>query len=152
MMAETFLAAMALICLAYLQSGIFAAFDLSIPAAPTCCIETQGVARIVGFFGAGVYEEVLFRLALIPLIAAFLRAAGESQRGSVWGAAMAASLIFSAAHYQAFTHLGDPFCLDTFCFRFAAGMVFSALFIYRGFGITAAAHTLYDVSIAFLAA
>jgi membrane protease YdiL (CAAX protease family) len=115
-------------------------------------METTGAARIVGYFGAGVYEEVLFRLALIPLLAGLLRALGDSPRGSLWGAAVAASLIFSAAHYRAFTQVGDAFSWDTFLFRFAAGMIFSAIFIYRGFGISAGAHTLYDVAIAFFAA
>jgi membrane protease YdiL (CAAX protease family) len=152
MVTETALIAVALLGLAVLQTSIFQVLELAVPSPPTCCIESSGPARIVGYFGAGFYEEVLFRLALIPLIATFLKSLGESPRGSLWGAAVAASLVFSAAHYQAFTHVGDLFSWDTFMFRFFAGMIFSALFVYRGFGITAGAHTLYDVLIAVLAA
>jgi membrane protease YdiL (CAAX protease family) len=152
MVSETSLIALGLVALAVIQTSICQALQLAVPAPPSCSIDTTGAARIVGYFGAGVYEEVLFRLALIPLIAGFLRALGDSPSGSWWAAAVAASLIFSAAHYQAFTQVGDVFAWETFLFRFAAGMIFSVIFIYRGFGISAGAHTFYDVAIAFFAA
>jgi hypothetical protein len=40
---------------------------------------------------------------------------------------------------------GDPFRLDSFTFRFIAGVFFSAMYLARGFGITAWTHALYDV-------
>lgn len=150
MISETFVLATGLICFAYFQSYIFWSLDLSIPSPPTCSMDVGSAARIIGYCGAGFYEEVLFRLMLIPLLACILKQLGESERGCIWGAAVGASLIFSAAHYEIFSHVGDRFLWSTFSFRFVAGMVFSFLFLKRGFGITAGAHTLYDIYIAVL--
>ena len=40
---------------------------------------------------------------------------------------------------------GDQLQLGSFVFRAIAGVAFSALYIVRGFGITAWTHALYDV-------
>jgi membrane protease YdiL (CAAX protease family) len=52
-------------------------------------------------------------------------------------------VLFSAAHYVG--PCGDPFRWLTFLFRFLAGVFFAVLFRYRGFGIAAGTHALYDV-------
>jgi hypothetical protein len=54
-----------------------------------------------------------------------------------------AALIFSAFHYIG--AYGDDWQLASFTFRFVAGLLFSALYVVRGFGITAWTHALYDV-------
>jgi hypothetical protein len=41
---------------------------------------------------------------------------------------------------------GDAWNLRTFVFRFLAGVFFAVLFHYRGFGIAAGSHTLYDLA------
>jgi membrane protease YdiL (CAAX protease family) len=53
------------------------------------------------------------------------------------------SLLFAAAHYVG--PYGDPFNGFTFLFRSLAGVFFSILFVYRGFGITAGTHAAYDI-------
>jgi len=58
---------------------------------------------------------------------------------------VASSLLFSAAHYDFLTPLGEPFSIFSFVFRFIAGVVFALLFVKRGFGIAAGAHALYDL-------
>lgn len=106
----------------------------------------HGFARFVSFLGAGVYEETLFRLMLLPLCVAGLRTAKLSPKASVIVAAIVTSVLFSAAH-----HVGaageplDPFPLFRITFRVAAGMLFSAVFLLRGFGIAVGAHAIYDV-------
>ena len=55
------------------------------------------------------------------------------------------AVVFSAMHYVG--AYGDPFTVPSFTFRFLAGLFFSALFVLRGFGITAWAHALYDVMV-----
>ena len=64
------------------------------------------------------------------------------------------SLLFATAHYRIdmmigsyhlVTSLGDPFEWASFLFRFLAGAFFSLLFLYRGFGIAAGTHALYDI-------
>ena len=56
---------------------------------------------------------------------------------------MAGALIFSLFHYIG--PFGDTFTLSSFTFRAIAGLVFSAMYLVRGLGITAWCHALYDV-------
>jgi Type II CAAX prenyl endopeptidase Rce1-like len=56
--------------------------------------------------------------------------------------------IFSAFHYIG--PYGDQLQVYSFVFRMVAGLFFSALYLVRGFGITAWTHALYDVSLLFL--
>lgn len=100
-------------------------------------------ARIVGSCGAGLYEEVLFRLMLLPAGLWLARKAGCGPlAASAWGVLLT-SLLFSAAHYVG--PLGDSFDVYSFTFRLLAGMFFAILFLSRGFGIAAGTHALYDV-------
>jgi len=101
------------------------------------------VGQIVAFLGAGVYEEVLFRLLLIPLAIWLIRIAGGSPRGQVAGAIVSTSMLFAMAHYIG--AYGDPLEWATFAFRLMAGLFFAGLFVWRGFGIAAGAHALYDI-------
>jgi membrane protease YdiL (CAAX protease family) len=61
---------------------------------------------------------------------------------------VSSSLLFSLYHY-----LGhEQFDLRTFAFRTAAGAYFGAVFVFRGFGITAGTHAAYDIYIVALRA
>ncbi len=114
----------------------------------------QTMANVIGYFGAGVYEELLFRLMLLPAIAGLLHVAGVQGKKGFLSAALISSLLFAAAHYkidvgiagvQLIRTTGDAFAWFSFLFRFVAGMFFALLFIYRGFGIAAGTHALYDI-------
>lgn len=124
-------------------------------SAIVCATEAENgesllLGKLVGYLGAGIYEELLFRLMLLPAAAAIARGCGASDKTSVVIAVIATSLIFSGAHYQEFTFNSgaDKFALDTFFFRATAGVFFSMLFLYRGFGIAVGAHAFYDVIVA----
>jgi membrane protease YdiL (CAAX protease family) len=97
----------------------------------------------VGFLGAGIYEELLFRLILLSLVAVALRRMGTTHRISMILAVIANSLLFAAAHHVGAG--GESFDTYRFLFRFVAGVFFSILFVYRGFGITAGSHAAYDI-------
>jgi membrane protease YdiL (CAAX protease family) len=99
--------------------------------------------RFISFMGAGIYEELLFRLMLLPLIAWLLRCCGCKPGWSLAGAAVLTSLIFAGAHHVG--PLGEPFQWYAFLFRSVAGLFFATLFIYRGFGIAAGTHAAYDI-------
>jgi len=105
-------------------------------------------SRLTGAFGAGIYEELLFRLMMLPLIAGCFRLAKQSWAVSFGAATAITSLLFAAAHYRVFTGFGDDLQFYSFTFRFLAGAFFSALFIYRGFGIAVGSHALYDTIVA----
>lgn len=103
------------------------------------------MARVVAFCGAGLYEEMLFRLILLSGMIGLVRAVGGTPKATTIAAVIVTSLVFSAAHYQPFTPAGEQFQWFTFIFRFLAGVYFSVLFLRRGFGIAAGAHALYDI-------
>lgn len=107
-------------------------------------------AQLVGFLGAGIYEELLFRLMMIPLLAWTFRQVGFKQKTSIISAIIISSLVFSAAHYRFLTPGGEYFDWYSFLFRFFAGLFFAAIFSYRGFGIAAGSHAAYDVILAFI--
>ena len=94
--------------------------------------------------GAGLYEELLFRVILVSaLLWSAKRIFGWGPVASGLFATMVGAFIFSAFHYVG--PFGDQLQLGSFVFRAIAGVAFSALYIVRGFGITAWTHALYDV-------
>ena len=126
-----------------------AAIDGDVRLAAQAADERSGpLRRVVAYCGAGIYEEWLFRLLMLPAAAAGCWAIGASRRTGWITAVIVTSLLFAAAHYRLFVNTGDVFDWITFLFRFTAGVFFSTLFIFRGFGITAGTHALYDVFVA----
>ena len=101
-------------------------------------------AQLMLSLGAGLYEELLFRVLLVSLLAlAGRRLLGWSPQGAGAAAVLVSAVAFSAFHYVG--PYGDPFTVQSFTFRALAGLAFSALYLVRGFGITAWTHALYDV-------
>lgn len=100
--------------------------------------------RLMLALGAGLYEELLFRVLFVGGMAAGLRwLLGGRRVAAGIAAALIGALVFSAFHYVG--EYGDTFELASFTYRAIAGLVFSALYLTRGFGITAWTHALYDV-------
>jgi hypothetical protein len=94
--------------------------------------------------GAGLYEELLFRVILVSGLAALgTRVFGWKTVPAGIFAAVVGAVIFSGFHYVG--PYGDPFQVGSFTFRAIAGLLFSGLYLTRGFGITAWSHALYDV-------
>jgi membrane protease YdiL (CAAX protease family) len=152
MFAECLVLALALVVIARLQGAFLSMFlpaQTEWPISAALFSRALGAAgKTVGFFGAGIYEEVLFRLTLLPLAAAGLRLCGCSPRQALVGAVIATSLLFSAAHYIG-PH-GQILDASTFMFRFVAGAFFAVLFVFRGFGIAAGTHAFYDILVGLL--
>jgi len=136
MAAESVFWAMLLVALARLQERLW---PLAMPPAGW----EHFAARLVGFCGAGLYEEVLFRLLMLPAVVWTLRRLGNSQAAALAGAVLLTSTIFSLAHYVG--PLGDTFDPYSFTFRMIAGVFFAVLFLVRGFGIAAGTHAIYDM-------
>lgn len=102
--------------------------------------------KVMLSLGAGLYEELLFRVILVSGIALIARRilGWRPATASILGAVLSA-LVFSAFHYIG--PYGDQFRLDSFVFRFIGGLAFSVLYVLRGFGITAWTHALYDLMV-----
>ncbi|HTV48676.1 MAG TPA: CPBP family intramembrane glutamic endopeptidase [Phycisphaerae bacterium] len=106
--------------------------------------ELSWQTRAVLSIGAGVYEELLFRLMLITFLNILLV---DIFRLSL-GKAIPLILIISAVLFSLYHYLGDEqFTWPTFIFRTVAGLYFAGLFIFRGFGIDVAAHSIYDLMV-----
>jgi len=108
------------------------------------------MTSIVTGVGAGIYEELVFRLILIcALMVLFQDVIGLSHQNAVVLAIMISAALFSAHHHIVWIdgHLGRcaPFNWTEFGFRTIAGVYFAVLFAIRGFGITAGTHAFYDI-------
>lgn len=94
--------------------------------------------------GAGVYEELLFRVLLMGGLAwAGTQLVKMKPGASLFIAMLISSLAFSAFHYVG--SLADHFSIASFAFRFFAGMLLALIYRTRGFGIAAYTHAIYDV-------
>lgn len=100
--------------------------------------------KMMLFLGAGVYEELVFRVLLIGGFSiVFRKLMGLDESGASMLSVVSAAFLFSLFHHVG--PFGEPFKTATFLFRFYAGLVLSALYVTRGLGITAWSHALYDI-------
>jgi len=113
-------------------------------------LETLSVpARLMLSLGAGLYEELLFRVILVGCLAWLGRRVLGWQPGVAGAVAvLVGATVFSLFHYVG--PFGDRFGTYSFLFRALMGVFFSALYVARGFGITAWTHALYDVFVVLL--
>ncbi|WP_238602437.1 type II CAAX prenyl endopeptidase Rce1 family protein [Fimbriiglobus ruber] len=104
--------------------------------------QSPAAAQLVTYVGAGIYEEVLFRLALFGGVCFFLRLMLPTVV-AVPLATVAAALAFAAAHHVGPN--GEEVVTIKFLFRATAGLYFTILYVARGFGIAVGAHAAYDI-------
>ncbi|GMU21327.1 MAG: CAAX amino protease [Phycisphaerae bacterium] len=105
------------------------------------------IDTVIRSFGAGIYEELVFRLicitALVLLLIDILRLPRTPTAIFI--------ILFSAGLFAAHHHppLGaDEFRITSFAFRTLAGLYLAGLFVYRGFGIAAGSHAFYNIIVA----
>lgn len=104
-------------------------------------------ADLVASLGAGLFEELVFRLAMVSIVSLLLTRPCEVAR-LPRAAPAAIAVIVSAFAFSLFHHVGvgaPPIERDVFVFRVAAGLVLGFLFVVRGFGVAVYTHALYDV-------
>jgi hypothetical protein len=107
-----------------------------------------GLNAWIGYLGAGIYEEALFRLMMVPVFFATLRLLQMPQvLASSW-AVTASALLFALAHHAGTP--GEPFTWYVFIFRWMAGVFFAWVFVLRGFGIAVGTHTAYDILVSWI--
>lgn len=138
-----------------LESGIYAltmgSLILScmgfLGISPSLSVESADLGgpltRIALSIGAGVHEELVFRLLLLNgAILLFHRIAGWARWSSLVAAFLLTAVLFSAAH-----HLvgGEPFAFGVFVYRLLSGLFFAGLYLWRGFAVAVYTHALYDI-------
>lgn len=100
-------------------------------------------ARLTISIGAGLYEELLFRMIAIAAVHFVLvDLARLSEPMGRAGAVIVSALAF--ALYHDLTNAAGGMDIPRFIFFFLAGLYFGAVFAFRGFGIVVAVHALYD--------
>jgi membrane protease YdiL (CAAX protease family) len=126
-------------------------------------------ARATIAVGAGVYEELLFRLILIAMVDGFLKAFVTSKSTRAVVCVLVTSLCFAVYHDAAFTydpatgqgffsmidtllHQGPGAALDRVrwgnaLFYTAAGVYFACIYLSRGFGVVVGTHAAYDLAV-----
>ncbi len=102
------------------------------------------VDRIALGIGAGIYEELVFRLIIISLMVMIASDLLHLDRGAVAVAAVALSSLAFAAHHHRPIGM-EPFEPIRFIFRTTAGVYLAAIFWYRGYGPAAGCHATYNV-------
>lgn len=99
-------------------------------------------ARLTISIGAGLYEELLFRMVIIAaadfVLVDLLRA---NRRLGAIGAVGVSAVAFGLYHLSP----GSGFEFSWFALYTAAGAYLGAVYWLRGFGIVVATHALYDV-------
>jgi Type II CAAX prenyl endopeptidase Rce1-like len=104
-----------------------------------------GRDTLVSAAGAGVHEELVFRLGLLAGLVALAR--GRLGRRTAIGVAfVASSVLFAAAHHVG-AH-GEPFTVRTFVYRTLGGLAFATIFWFRSLAHAFYAHALYDLVVA----
>jgi hypothetical protein len=106
-----------------------------------------GGSTVISALGAGVHEELVFRLGLLAGMVTFLRGGGTDRRIAVAIAFVLSAPLFALAHHAGAN--GEPFTWHAFAFRTIAGLAFGAIFWFRSLAHAVYAHALYDLIVAF---
>lgn len=107
-------------------------------------IDPRLYPNLVGSLGAGIFEELVFRLGLMSLVAWFwVRATGSHPGVRALGGVFA--VLVSAALFSLHHHLREEWDSGVFVFRAMAGVLLGFLFWFRGFGVCVYTHAMYDV-------
>ena len=101
--------------------------------------------------GAGVYEELVFRLVLISLLVIIGADVLRLDRKRVAVAACVTSALLFAAHHHQPIGL-EAFSLPRFSFRTMAGLYLAVIFWFRGYGPAAGCHAAYNVALVLISA
>jgi hypothetical protein len=99
--------------------------------------------EVINALGAGVHEELVFRLGVLGGLVALASRTSLHRRVAVAGALVISAVAFSAAHHVG--AYGEAFTTHAFAFRCLAGLVFGLVFWFRSLAHAVYAHALYDL-------
>ena len=108
------------------------------------------ILNIVTGIGAGIYEELIFRLFLICiLMIVFSDLLGFSKAASAGFSIVISAVLFSWHHHIFFIDgqivKGESFVPVIFLFRTLAGVYLAVIFSFRGFCVVAATHVFHNI-------
>lgn len=103
--------------------------------------------RLLFSIGAGIYEELLFRLIGIALLhMLFVDLLALPEKAGAAAAVGLSALAFALYHFSE----NNPFTWSKCAFYTGAGVYFAVVYVLRGFGIVAGTHAMYDVIVVLL--
>jgi hypothetical protein len=117
---------------------------LAAPAGPPDGRSESLGPALLSSIGAGIYEELTFRLMLIGGGLIVLERLLAVRRA----VALPLLIVASALIFAQFHHLGphgEPADAHRFWFRTVAGIILGSVFVLRGLGVAVYLHALYDV-------
>jgi len=106
--------------------------------------ELGALSKFAISVGAGLYEELMFRMLLIAVVHTLLVDVGKAthQMGAIIAVFVSAAAF--TAYHPLTTETGS-LSAQKVAFYFVAGLYFGAVYVMRGFGIVVAVHALYDI-------
>lgn len=120
----------------------------------------RSLPRVLRLIGAAPWEELLFRVGayscayfVLRRLLEFFGLAGRAvQAAAELGALLVSATLFSAFHLDfvqaALGARGEPYHAGLFVWRLSAGIVLGGLFRWRGLGVAAWAHALFNLGLA----
>ena len=116
---------------------------LAIPLLHTGEAQPGLLAAIIISLGAGVHEELVFRVLMVGGLLVFLEQVVKTRP---WVAILLSfaisSVLFSAAHHVIG---GEPFRIGVFVYRVLCGLIFATIYQTRGVAVAVYTHALYDI-------
>ncbi|HRP61980.1 MAG TPA: CPBP family glutamic-type intramembrane protease [Phycisphaerales bacterium] len=107
-------------------------------------------SRLAISVGAGLYEELVFRMLLIAMLHTLLVDVVKASSGLSAVIAIAVSAA-AFAYYHPLASASTGMFIPMVLFYFIAGAYFGAIYFVRGFGIVVAVHALYNIVMVTLA-
>lgn len=141
MLLESVLWAIPLLILGLLIAPSHSAASLSIPVPQETITALPWQAKCAISIGAGLYEELFFRLVLITVIHFLL--VDVLRFSHIVGIIIAAAV--SAIAFALYHNAAGSQNLRLTTFYCLAGLYFAIIFGLRGFGIVVAAHAMFDL-------
>ncbi len=105
---------------------------------------------VVISLGAGVYEELVFRLGIMGGLFLVLCKLDCSRAVAVGVSLLVSSVLFSFAHHLGAN--GELFRVESFFYRIVAGAAFGLIFYFRSLAHAVYAHVFYDLYVFLLRA
>ena len=136
--------------LMYVEAAVMAipllALNWAIPLSSPPPTDPSLVHEFAFGVGAGIYEELVFRLVLISVLVMLgVDLLGLNRTAVAIGAIIVSSALFAAHHHLPMGT--EQFDLTRFSFRSIAGAYLAVIFWYRGYGSAAGCHAAYNAGL-----
>jgi len=124
---------------------------LDLRGAASAGTEPEAFQKVLMAIGAGIYEEFIFRLALISvLMLIMVDILGLRKDTCAVISALLAAVLFSLCHFPGDQVWGpDPLPWGRFVFLALAGILWGAIFVFRGFAVAVGSHIVWDLYVFF---